>query len=99
MSIKNNIISLQDLLNKANALPEAGGNIELPALTNEGSASDLLSGKELIDSSGSKVTGTFSIDSELSMQDNLISQIQTALQNKVSGSNFETSIVTLNTPV
>ena len=95
MSIKNNIISLQDLLNKANALPEAGGNIELPALTNEGSASDLLSGKELIDSSGSKVTGTFSIDSELSMQDNLISQIQTALQNKASAEPvLQTKIVT-----
>lgn len=35
---------------------------------------------------GEKITGTFSIDSELTTQDNLITQIQTALQNKAAGS-------------
>lgn len=54
--LKNNTTSLQDLLNTVNALPEAG--VELPELTNEGSASDMLSGKQLIDSDGNVVTGT-----------------------------------------
>ena len=80
--LKNNTTSLQDLLDAVNALPEAG--VDLPELSNEASASDLLSGKQLINSNGSKVTGTFSIDSELNTQDSLISQIQTALQNKSS---------------
>ena len=35
---------------------------------------------------GEKVTGTFTIDSELTAQDNLIAQIQTALENKAVGS-------------
>lgn len=59
---------------------------DLPELINEGSASDLLFGKELIDDEGNVVTGTFTIDNELTTQDNLIAQIQTALQNKASAS-------------
>ena len=55
MSIKNNISSLQEVLNTINTLPEAG--TDLPELTNEGSASDLLSGKQLIDGDGNIVTG------------------------------------------
>ena len=50
---------LQALIETANNLPEAGtGSVELPELTNEGSAADLLIGKELIDSDGNIVTGT-----------------------------------------
>lgn len=49
------------------------------------SADEIMSG-ETAYVNGSKVTGTFTIDSELSTQDDLISQIQTALQNKASGS-------------
>lgn len=86
MSIKDNTISLQNLLSIANTLPEAGsGGVELPTLSNEGAASDLLSGKQLIDGDGSVVTGTFTIDSELDTQDNLISQIQSALAGKSAG--------------
>lgn len=36
----------------------SSGGVSLPTLTNEGSASDLLSGKQLIDSKGNIVTGT-----------------------------------------
>lgn len=82
MSIKNNTTSLQNLLEMVNNLPnvnEGGSGIELPKLANEGSALDLLSGKELIDSAGNKVTGTFSIDNELSEQDDLIAQIQSVI--------------------
>ena len=80
--LKQNTTTIQNLLNTINSLPEAGA--DLPELTNEGSASDLLSGKELIDADGNKVTGTFTIDNELNTQDDLIAQIQTALQNKAS---------------
>ena len=45
MSIKQNITSLQNLLEQVNSLPEAGG-VELPPLVNEGSAADLMFGKE-----------------------------------------------------
>lgn len=48
------------------------------------SAEEIFAG-ETAYANGSKVTGTFTIDSELSTQDNLITQIQTALQNKASG--------------
>lgn len=80
MSIKNNTASLQNILDAVNALPSASG-IELPTLTNEGSASDLLSGKQLIDDEGNVVNGTFTIDSELTTQDSLIAQIQSVVNN------------------
>lgn len=56
-SLSSNNIDLQSLIDQANALPDAGG-VDLPELSNEGSASDLLSGKQLIDSNGNVVTGT-----------------------------------------
>ena len=60
--LNNNTIELQAILDAVNALPEAGGEGEggvvLPELINEGSASDLLSGKQLINSSGNIVIGT-----------------------------------------
>lgn len=75
-------ISLEDMPAKIAAIE---GGVALPELENEGSASDLLSGKQLINGEGNKVTGTFSIDSELNAQDSLIAQIQTALQGKAGG--------------
>lgn len=56
--LKQNIIDLQTILNTINSLPEASNGVKLPELTNEGIASDLLSGKEFIDQEGNKVTGT-----------------------------------------
>lgn len=73
-----NTTSLQEILESINTLPDAGG-VELPELTNEGTASDLLAGKQLIDQEGNIVEGAFSIDDELTAQDNLITQIQTAV--------------------
>lgn len=43
--------------NIAGKIREITSGIELPELTNEGSASDLLSGKQLIDGDGNKVIG------------------------------------------
>lgn len=77
-ALSSNNLDLQSLIDQANALPDAGG-VELPELTNEGTAADLISGKQLIDGEGNKVTGTFSIDSELNAQDSLIAQIQAAV--------------------
>lgn len=57
-TIKDNTTELQNILNTINNLPEAGGGGALPALINEGTAADLLSGKQLIDSDGEVVTGT-----------------------------------------
>lgn len=56
-ALNSNNLDLQSLIDQANALPEAGG-VELPELTNEGTATDLLSGKQLIDQDGEVVTGT-----------------------------------------
>jgi hypothetical protein len=62
---------------------EAGGGIDTSDAT--ASADEILQG-ETAYVDGSKVTGTFTIDSELTTQDNLIEQIQSALQNKAAGS-------------
>lgn len=59
----------------------AGGGTTLPTLTNEGSADELLSGKQLINSAGKIVNGTFTIENELDTQEDLISQIATAVNN------------------
>ena len=58
-----NNIDLQNLIEQANNLPDAGG-VALPTLTNEGTAADLLSGKQLIDQDGNIVTGTIPILTE-----------------------------------
>lgn len=55
-----NTTKLQNILETINALPEAGNDIELPSLSNEGTAADLLVNKELIKGDGTKVTGTMS---------------------------------------
>lgn len=104
--LKQNTTTIQELLNTITSLPEAG--TDLPELINEGSASDLLSGKQLIDSDGNVVDGTFTIDTELDTQDNLISQIQTALQNKAAATGeditsetnaYTTKLATLETAI
>lgn len=59
--------------------------IELPELLNEGNASDLMKGKQLINGEGEAVTGTFSLDSEMTAQDSLIAQIKLALAGKAAG--------------
>jgi hypothetical protein len=57
-TLQSNNTDLQDILNTINALPNANSGIELPALTNEGTTSDLLANKQLIDSNGNIVTGS-----------------------------------------
>lgn len=61
-----------------------GSGIELPELTNPGTEEELFSGKELIGENGEKVVGTFTLDNEMSEQESLIAQIQTALVGKTA---------------
>lgn len=63
--LSSNNLDIQALIDQANALPDAGG-VELPTLTNEGSAADLLSGKQLIDQDGQIVTGTMTNNGSIS---------------------------------
>lgn len=57
-SIKQNLANLQDIQNSVNALPEASGGVELPELTNAGSAKDLLINKTLIGQNGNIIVGS-----------------------------------------
>ena len=59
--------------------------VDLPSLGNEGTASELMKNKELLNSKGEKVVGTFTLDSELITQDELIAEIKSVLQNKAAG--------------
>lgn len=68
--------------------------VELPTLINEGSSSELFNGKELIDQDGNIVTGTFTIDNELTTQEDLISQISTLVQQKANPPSTDTSDAT-----
>ena len=87
MSIKNNTTSLQSLLEAVNALPEAStGGVELPTLTNEGSASDLLSGKQLIDQDGNAITGAMTNNGTVSKTLNTSTTSYTIPQGYHSGS-------------
>lgn len=60
--------------------------VELPDLTNEGSADDLMHSKELIGSDGQVVVGTFTIDTELEAQRLLINELKASLTEKVGNS-------------
>lgn len=55
-----NIKSGVSIFGVQGSLTAEGGGISLPALTNQGMASDLIYGKQLIDSNGNIVTGTLS---------------------------------------
>ena len=74
-----NNTKLQELITKANNLPDA---IVLPTVTNAASPEDLLLGAEAIDADGNLIVGTFTLDEEISDQSELLSQIETELDNK-----------------
>lgn len=57
--IQNNNSDLQEILNTINTLPEAdSGGIELPTLSNQATASEVLINKQLINQDGNIVIGT-----------------------------------------
>lgn len=63
---------------------EAGG-VELPELTNEGGAADLMEGKQLINGEGEVVEGAFTLYGEMTEQSSLIARIKSALAGKAAG--------------
>lgn len=85
------------------------GGVLLDLTSDTVAADKMLSGVTSHDKSGQPVTGTFTIDNELTTQDNLIAQIQTALEGKAAGgggstedldaiiTELETKAATLNT--
>ena len=85
MAISNNTTKLQALLDKANSLPEAGG-VDLPKLTSPATANEVFLNKEYIDSEGTKQIGTFTIENELSNQDELLATLWRVLEGKAAGS-------------
>ena len=59
--------------------------VDLPELSNPGTATDLMAGKQLIDGDGKIVGGIFTLEEEMTAQDSLIEQIKVALRGKVAG--------------
>lgn len=97
-SLSANNLDLQSLIDQANALPDAGG-IELPELSNPANADEVFFSKQLIDGDGEVVTGTFTIDNELDAQDDLITQLQAAVDSLPEAGGGESSFpytVTVN---
>ena len=68
IQIKNNTTSLQNLLDQVNNLPEASDGVELPELTNPATEAEVLSGREVIDAEGNKITGSMSNNGAVSQQ-------------------------------
>lgn len=67
--------------------------VTLETLVNPAGASDIIKDKEAYDDEGNAITGSFTLETEISTQDNLISQIQSALQGKAgSGGGLPTWI-------
>lgn len=81
-NLTNNTTELQAVLE---ILQDKVTGVTLPELSNEGTAADLLEGKEFIDSFGNKIVGTLSLDAEMATQAELIEQLRTALENKGAG--------------
>lgn len=79
-NLNNNTTKLEALLAKVNSLPEAGG-----ADTSDATATtdEIFAGETAYTADG-KVTGTFTIDSELTEQNDLISQIATLVATKAN---------------
>lgn len=76
--LQSNNSFIQTLINVVNELPEATNGVELPTLSSPADASEVFSGKQTIDQNGEIQTGTFTIDGEISSQEDLIEQIKNA---------------------
>ena len=81
-NLTNNTASLEALLTKANALPDKSDGIDTSDATITPETVFL---NETGYANGQKVTGTFTIEDEVTAQENLISQISAALEGKAAG--------------
>lgn len=77
-----------------NKFIKKSGEVLLDLTSDTVAADKLLSGMTAHGKDGEVVTGTFTIDNELTAQDNLIAQIQTALEGKAAGGGIDTSDAT-----
>ena len=91
-NLNNNTTQLELLLAKVNALPEAGGGTDTSDAT--ATADEIFAGETAYTADG-KVTGTFTIEEELTEQNDLISQIAALVQSKT---NYNTLYITTTTP-
>lgn len=71
-----------------------GGGAELPALDDPAAAEEVFLGKEYIDETGAKKTGTFTAEEEVDNLKSLTEELLTALEGKASAS-VETCAVTI----
>ena len=95
--LNNNTTQLEALLAKVNALPEAGsGGTDTSDAT--ATTSQIFKGETAYTADG-KVTGTFTIEEELTEQNDLISQIATLVATKATngGGGIDTSDATATT--
>lgn len=83
-NLNNNTVQLEALLAKINALPEAGSGGSGTDTTDATATADEIFAGETAYTSEGKVTGIFTIDSELTQQNDLISQITTLVQQKAN---------------
>lgn len=90
-NLNNNTAQLEALLAKVNALPEASGGTNTSDAT--AVANEIFSGKTAYTADG-KVTGTFTIEEELTEQNDLISQIATLVATKANPPSTDTSDAT-----
>lgn len=90
-NLNNNTAQLELLLQKVNALPEAGGGIDTSDAT--ATADEIFAGETAYTADG-KVTGTFTIAEELTEQNDLISQISALVVTKATPSGTDTSDAT-----
>lgn len=80
-NLNNNTAQLELLLDKINALPEAGGGTDTSDAT--ATADEIFAGETAYTANG-KVTGTFTIEEELTEQNDLIQQISTLVATKAN---------------
>lgn len=91
-NLNNNTTQLEALLAKVNALPEAGGGTDTSDAT--ATTDEIFAGETAYTVDG-KVTGTFTIEEELTEQNNLISQITTLVATKAQ---YNTLYITNSVP-
>lgn len=77
--LQSNNALIQSLIDVVNELPEANNGIELPTMSTPATADEVFLGRETIGQNGEIQIGTFTINSELTTQNDLIAQIQSTV--------------------